>query len=189
MFRNQDCRCLLMRFVLVAILAMVVNSGCGMSGELLETVDQVDLEQYAGRWYEIARYENNFERNCTGVTAEYSLRSDGRVDVVNTCYKGSLDGRVDRIEGVARAVDSSNAKLKVQFFWPFEGDYWILELGEAYDYAVVSEPGRNFLWILSRSPQMDPDLYEEILDRLEQSGFDTDLLIEVEQAEAETLEG
>ena len=160
--------------------------GCGIGLAPLEVVDNVDLEQYAGRWYEIARYPNSFERNCVGVTADYSLRDDGKVGVVNTCYESSLDGDVRTIEGTARVADpSTNAKLKVRFFLFFDGDYWITELGDNYEYAVVGEPSRRFLWILSRTPQMDQELYEGILERLPDKGYDPSQLELVPQPAAE----
>lgn len=159
--------------------------GCSAFAPPLDTVERVDLQRYAGRWYEIARYENSFEQGCVGVTADYSLRDDGRVNVVNTCVEGSLDGDVRTIRGSARAANPENTQLKVTFFWPFEGDYWVIELGdeEDYGYAVVSEPFRRFLWILNRTPQMDEELYQRIIDRLEERDFNTEQLIRVTQPE------
>jgi len=145
-------------------------------------VADVDLAQYAGKWYEIARYPNFFEQDCVGTTAEYTLRDDGRVDVLNTCRKVTLDGEIDTIQGIARTADeSSNAKLRVSFFPPFEGDYWILELGDEYEYAVVGEPSRGFLWILSRTPTLNDELYNSILSRLPDLGYDTERLERVPQ--------
>lgn len=102
--------------------------------------------------------------------------------ISNTCFESSLDGPSREIRGSARVVDATdNAKLKVTFFWPFEGDYWIIELGEDYEYAVVGEPSRSFLWILSRTPQMDEELYESILARLPEAGYDPERLVRVLQ--------
>jgi len=163
--------------VLAVTATALLLGGCNAFYPPLDVVDNVEIERYTGRWYEIARYPNSFERGCVGVTADYALRSDGRVDVVNTCRIGSLDGNVKTIEGVARVVDErTNAKLAVTFFWPFEGDYWILELGDEYEYAVVGEPSRSFLWILSREPTMDESLYEDILGRLPAKRYDPDQL-------------
>lgn len=154
---------------------VLILPGCGATGPPLAVVDFVDLERYAVKWYEIARLPNSFEINCTGVTAEYGLRSDGRIGVVNTCRKGDLDGRLDVIEGSARVADpETNAKLKVAFFLFFEGDYWILELGEDYEYAVVGEPGRRFGWILARDPQFGGESLDAILARLPDYGYDPD---------------
>ena len=159
------------------LLGFIVLPGCGAFNPPLATVDRVDLGSYTGRWFEFARYPNSFEPGCVGVTADYALREDGRISVLNTCIEGDLNGNVRLIEGVARVVDSStNAKLAVTFFAPFEGDYWILELGGDYEYAVVGEPSRTFLWILSREPVIDPDLYDAILSRLPQRGYDPERL-------------
>ena len=158
-------------------LTIIVLSGCGAVNPPLATVDKVDLGSYTGRWFEIARYPNSFEPGCVGVTADYALREDGRISVLNTCIEGNLNGDVRLIEGVARVVDSStNAKLAVTFFAPFEGDYWILELGDDYEYAVVGDPSRTFLWILSREPVLDQDLYADILSRLPERGYDSERL-------------
>ena len=137
-----------------------------------EVVPHVDIERYLGTWYEIARYPNWFQKKCVAVTADYSLRDDGKIRVVNACRKGSLDGPVKSIEGKAWVVDKeTNARLEVQFFWPFRGAYWIIDLGKDYDYAVVGHPNWKYLWILSRTPQMDPSLYQAILGRLVGQGY------------------
>lgn len=133
----------------------------------------VDLERYLGTWYEIARYPNRFQKECVAVTAEYSLRDDGRIRVVNACRKGALDGPAKSIEGKAWIVDrATNAKLKVQFFWPFRGAYWIIDLGKDYEYAVVGHPNRKYLWILSRTPRMEPAVYDAVVGRLVKQGYD-----------------
>lgn len=138
----------------------------------LRTVASVDLERYAGVWYEIARLPNRYEKECVAnVTATYTLRQDGQIEILNQCQTAS--GRVKRSQGVARVVDAAtNAKLKVTFFWPFAGDYWILELGTQYEYAVVGEPERKYLWILSRNPQMQEAVYQELLQRAATHGYD-----------------
>jgi apolipoprotein D and lipocalin family protein len=139
----------------------------------LETVDSVDLERYLGLWYEIASYPAFFQKGCTASTAEYSLRDDGLIRVVNRCRKGSLDGKEKSVTGKARIVDGdTNAKLEVSFFWPFWGDYWIIDLDPDYRWAVVGEPKRTYLWILSRTPQMDAATYDAIVSRLPGRGYD-----------------
>lgn len=171
----------------LAVLTIAMSSvvgGCNSFYPPLKVVDAVDIERYIGRWYEIARYPNSFERGCAGVTADYASRADGRISVLNTCRDGGLDGDTRTIQGVARIVDdTTNARLAVSFFWPFEGAYWILELGESYDYAVVGEPSRNFLWILSRTPVMDSQVYDGILSRLPDLGYDPERLERVVQVE------
>jgi apolipoprotein D and lipocalin family protein len=145
------------------------------------TVDSVDLARYAGLWYEIARYPNRFQRQCAGeVTATYSLSGKGKLKVVNACRK--IDGTLERSEATARVVDKrTNAKLKVSFFWLIPGDYWILDLGGDYEYAVVGEPTRRYLWILSRTPQIAETKYHEIITRLEARGFDTAKMVRTRQ--------
>ncbi|RNC67805.1 MAG: hypothetical protein ED859_13015 [Desulfuromonadales bacterium] len=138
----------------------------------LQTVESVDLKRYAGIWYEIARYPNSFQKGCLGSTASYTLRDDGEIDVVNSC-RDAEDGRTRRVEGRAWVVDpATNARLKVSFFWPFRGDYWIIDLGPAYEYAVVGTPNRKYLWVLSRTPVMDDAVYAAIMERVRQLGFD-----------------
>ena len=135
-----------------------------------EVVSHVELSRYTGIWYEIARYPNRFQKDCTDTSAAYKLGRDGSLTILNSCLKR---GALDTAKGKARVVDpTTNAKLKVSFFWPFSGDYWIIDLGADYDYAVVSGPDRKYLWILARSPQMDETLYGQILKRLKEQGFD-----------------
>ena len=140
----------------------------------LEVVPHVDVRRYLGTWYEIATIPQRFQKGCVGVTAHYSLRADGAIDVVNVCRKGKLDGKVSSVRGKAWIVDkATNAKLKVRFFWPFAGAYWIIELDPDYRWAVVGHPARTYYWILSRTPQMDPAVYDELLRRAAAKGYDT----------------
>jgi apolipoprotein D and lipocalin family protein len=156
-----------MKQILLPIIFSLVTVAVSAAGTPdLETVPQVDLQRYLGRWYEIASLPQWFQRNCFGVTADYKLREDGDVDVLNRCSKGSLQGPLSEAHGKAWAVDASNAKLKVQFFWPFRGDYWIIELGADYDYAVVGSPNRKYLWILSRKPAMEERLFNELVEKI-----------------------
>ena len=151
--------------------------GCSASNPP-DTVASVDLQRYVGTWYEIARYPKIFELGLVGVTAEYALDNDGTVSVTNRGFMGKLNGSESTIHGVATVVDkTSNAKLSVKFDpFPaslFPGDYWIIELGQNYEYAVVSDPKRATLWILSRTPQMDFSVYNGIIASLNEKGFDT----------------
>jgi apolipoprotein D and lipocalin family protein len=139
----------------------------------LAVVDHVDLERYLGTWYEIATIPQRFQKGCVGVTATYSFRPDGKIRVINRCRKETLDGKLREVEGKAWVVDkTTNAKLKVQFFWPFSGAYWIIELDPDYRWAVVGHPNRNYLWILSRTPQMGQSLYDDLIDRIGNKGYD-----------------
>jgi apolipoprotein D and lipocalin family protein len=144
----------------------------------LETVNNVDINRYIGEWYEIARYEHRFQEGCVRSKATYSLRDDGKITVVNECFGKSFSEKLRSVTGKAWVVDKeTNAKLKVSFFWPFSGDYWIIDLGENYEYAVVGHPYRKYLWILSRTPEMDENVYNGILDRLEKQDYDTSKLL------------
>ncbi len=158
-------------FTFLAGFAMVAPSRA--ADKPLETVASVDLERYLGLWYEIASYPAWFQKNCTAVTADYSLREDGRIKVINSCRKGSLDGKAKQSTGKAKVVDAAtNAKLKVSFFGPFWGDYWVIDLDPDYQWAVVGVPNRKYLWVLSRTPQMDKEIYEGITSRLRDHGYD-----------------
>ena len=152
----------------------------------LQTVGGVDLDRYLGKWYEIASYPAWFAKNCTGVTAEYSRQDDDRVSVVNRCYKGSLDGKLKEAKGRAKVVDlETNSKLKVSFFGPFWGDYWIIDLDPDYRWAVVGEPKRKYLWLLSRTPTLDKSTLDGILSRLPAAGYDVDQLQWTPQRQSE----
>ena len=142
--------------MLLVLLAMPLAAGETAEDAPLRTVAGVDLDRYLGTWYEIASYPAWFQKGCTGSTATYSLQTDGRIRVVNQCFRKSLDGPRKTSTGKAVVVDgSSNAKLKVWFFWPFKGDYWIIDLDPDYRWAVVGVPSRKYLWILSRTPAPD----------------------------------
>lgn len=112
---------------------------------------------------------NSFQEGCFESRATYTLRDDGKISVLNECYQGSREGKLKSARGTAWVADeqSNNARLKVSFFWPFSGHYWIIELGKNYEYAVVGHPRRKYLWILSRRKTMDDALYGEILQRIE----------------------
>jgi apolipoprotein D and lipocalin family protein len=139
----------------------------------LKTVDHVDVKRYMGTWFEIAKFPQRFQKGLVGVTANYTLLPNGKVRVVNSGYKEDFNGKLKSVEGKAWVVDTAtNAKLKVSFFWPFAGNYWILELGKDYEYAVIGEESRKYLWILSRTPQMDEAVYNELIRRIQDKGFD-----------------
>lgn len=148
----------------------------------LQVVPSVDLKRYIGTWYEIARFPNSFQEGCVGTSAIYTLREDGKINVLNQCRRGTLNGEISSAKGTAWVVDEkTNAKLKVSFFWPFSGHYWIIDLGENYEYAVVGHPDRKYLWILSRSLEMDEELYNRIIERLKLQLYDTSRLMKTLQ--------
>jgi apolipoprotein D and lipocalin family protein len=141
--------------------------------QTLQTVPYVDLKKYAGKWYEIASFPQRFQKGCYCTTAEYTPTDKGDVIVENRCNKDSINGKQSYIKGKAFVVENSgNAKLKVQFFWPFRGKYWIIELADDYSYAVVGHPNRKYLWILSRTPSINDTTYQQIISRLKEKGFD-----------------
>lgn len=149
----------------------------------VQTVNSVDLKQYLGRWYEIAAIPQSFEKQCVGNTmAEYSLAEEDMIAVVNSCDTST--GQPSVATGRAKVVDgTANSQLKVTFVhffgWQFvfSGDYWILALGENYSYAVVGAPGRDYAWILSRTPRMKGDQLLEATQALMDQGFDSCKLI------------
>ena len=138
----------------------------------------VDLDRYLGRWYEFARYDSWFEHNDEGVTAEYSLRPDGLIRVVNASRSGSPTGRLRWAEARARVVPGSgNARLKVAFFGPlFIGHYWVLDHAEDYAWSIVGARSRRYLWILTRAPVPPPDVQTMLIERVRSLGYDTTLL-------------
>jgi apolipoprotein D and lipocalin family protein len=168
---------ILLLTALVAGLSASANAA-GSADKPLATVPSVDLEKYMGRWYEIASFPQSFQKGCHCTTAEYSMTDKGYVRVVNTCRKDAADGKIKTANGKAFVVEGSgNAKLRVQFFWPFRGDYWIIDLASDYAYAVVGDPSRKYLWVLCRTPRMDEALYREIVGRAAGKGFDVSKLV------------
>jgi apolipoprotein D and lipocalin family protein len=145
-------------------------------------VKELDIERYLGKWYEIARYDNSFERGLVGVTATYSLRKDGKIKVVNEGFKITLHGKKSEAIGKAKIPDPDiPAKLKVSFFLFFYADYFVLELDENYQWALIGSRSDKYLWILSRTPQIDDNLYTRLLNKLRNRGYDVNNLIKVEQ--------
>lgn len=156
---------------------LITMSSSTSHSQVLQTVPSVDLKRYAGKWYEIASYPQRFQKGCHCTTAEYTITDKDYVIVENRCNKDSISGKESYIKGKAFVEpNSGNAKLKVQFFWPFRAKYWIIDLAEDYSYAVVSHPNRKYLWILSRSPKMSGEVYQGILSRLKEKGFELQLL-------------
>ncbi|HZQ70776.1 MAG TPA: lipocalin family protein [Terriglobales bacterium] len=169
---------------IIVLMSMVSAARAADSGTRLplRTVDSVDLNRYSGTWYEIARYPNRFQRDCQSDTkAEYTLRQDGKVQVVNSCRQKS--GKTKTARGTAKVADrTTNAKLRVTFFWPFYGDYWVIGLSPDYRYAIVGEPKRKYLWILSRTPEIDETTYQEIVKQVRTVGYDPERLIKTRQS-------
>lgn len=164
-------------------LALAWTAGAAQAGEPLTTVPALDVPRYMGTWYEIAKFPNWFQRKCVSNTrANYVLQADGKVQVTNRCKRES--GEVDEAIGAARQIGPANSpKLQVRFapawlsllpvVW---GDYWVVELEDTYQWVAVSEPGRQYLWILSRTPHMEPAVYAELLARLARKGLEVQKL-------------
>ncbi len=153
-----------------------------LNAQTLQTVTYVDLNKYSGKWYEIASYPQRFQKGCHCTTAEYTFSAKGYVIVENRCNRDSVNGKLSYIKGKAFVENNSgNAKLKVQFFWPFKGKYWIIDLASDYSYAVVSHPNKKYLWILSRTSKMDDAVYQQIISRLKSKGFDLSKIKKTEQ--------
>ena len=163
----------------------VVGAVMGDASAPVRSVPSLDLARYTGKWFEIARYPNRFQKQCRGdVTAEYVVQADGRIRVVNACRQN--DGSVTRAEGVARLATPGGvpSKLKVRFAPAFLsfipavwGDYWVIGLADDYSYAVIGDPSREYLWILSRRPTLDAPAYEQALDAAVANGFDPNRLV------------
>lgn len=178
---------LVLSLVLLPILGLAKANGA--DSKSVQVVPSVDLSRYTGKWYEIARLPNRFQKDCSGeVTATYSLLSEGRLKVVNECRK---QGGIKRAEGEARkrARNEVNSKLKVRFapswlaWLPFVwGDYWIIELAPDYSYSVVGTPDRKYLWILSRGAEMEAATYKRLIDKAAAEGFEVSKLIKTRQS-------
>ena len=169
---------------LALLFGTVLLAGCTAAPQGITPVDNFDLERYLGTWYEIARLDHRFERGLSQVSATYSKRSDGGVEVINRGFNGKAD-KWKEAKGRAYFIGEPNvARLKVTFFWPFYGGYNVIELDhENYDYALICGPNREYLWILARSRQLDAAILPRLVTTAERFGFDTSKLIYVDQQE------
>jgi len=160
---------------------LILSGGCTSVPDDLTVISDFDLERYLGRWYEIARLDHKFERGLSNVTATYSLRDDGGVHVVNRGYNEEA-GEWDETVGKAYFVESPNiGRLKVSFFGPFYGGYNIIEIDQVgYQYSMVVGPNRSYLWVLARTPKIEPGLFDKLVSNARELGFSTDDLIFVE---------
>lgn len=171
------------RFVLFPLISVTLFLQCATC-QNLETVSTVDLEKYMGFWYEIASFPTGFQKGCRCSTAEYQA-APGKdyIRIINKCLKLKRRGS-ELIEAKAKAFvveGSGNSRFKVQFFWPFKGKYYIIDLADDYSYAIVGHPNRNYLWILSRDPYMTSEVYSMLADRIKDKGFDITRLQKSEQ--------
>lgn len=162
-------------YFLAVILALIIlNPAPSIADEKpLDTVPYVDLNRYLGEWFEIGSFPQRFQKGCVASKATYSLKDEDTIIVVNECHLKTFDGELKVAKGKAYVVDkTTNSKLKVTFFWPFYGKYWIIDLGKNYEYAVVGHPNREYLWILSRTKTLDKATLDAILARVQEKGFD-----------------
>ena len=176
-----------MRLSALSVLLLILTA-CTGKPEGVVAVKEFELDRYLGQWYEIARLDHSFERGLNNITAEYSLRDDGGVKVINSGFSKE-DGEWQQAEGKAFFVDETDiGHLKVSFFGPFYGSYIIFELDqENYQYAFVSGPNTSYLWLLARTPQVDEKITEQFIRRSQQLGFDTSKLIYVEHDKTDKL--
>lgn len=160
-----------------------LGTACSSSTEIVTTtVPELDLTKYVGKWYEVARFDHRFERDLVGCTAQYSINDDGTIKVVNAGYDETFDGKYKESEGKARRPnDKVPGKLEVSFFLWFYSDYNVIELADDYRYALVGSKSDEYLWILSRTPQLDPADKTYLLNQAAARGYDTDQLIWVPQ--------
>lgn len=178
--RRTTIRTLLLVTAGAGVLLVVLRTAANGRDDL-RVAPAVDLQRYAGKWYEIARLPNSFQRQCArDVTATYTLRQDGDIDVLNECVKE--DGVRQAVTGRAWPAETTSM-LKVRFFWPFTGDYWIIALDPDYRWALVGEPGRDNLWVLAREPRMDEEQLASILAIAAGQGFDVGRVMRTPQTQ------
>ncbi len=171
---------------ILLIIIPFILSACTGKPDGVTAVDNFELDRYLGKWYEIARLDHSFERGLNNISAEYSLRDDGGVKVINSGFSKE-DNEWEQAEGKAYFVDRTDSgHLKVSFFGPFYGSYIIFELDrKSYQYAFISGPNTSYLWLLSRAPQVDQDVLDRFKKRSQELGFDTSKLIYVEHDRTE----
>ena len=170
--------------VLLIISVLFLFSCTKSNSQMIDqtTVKALDLNRYLGTWYEIARFPHSFEKNLVGVTATYSLREDGKIEVLNQGFKNTLNGEQSKAVGKAKIPDKREpGKLKVSFFWIFYANYFVLELDENYQYVMIGSSSDKYFWILSRTPQMEPAVYEMLLEKARKRGYNLDKLYKVPQ--------
>jgi apolipoprotein D and lipocalin family protein len=169
------------KYLLVAFLLLL--AGCTGTPEGVKPVSDFELDRYLGKWYEVARLDHRFERGLSNVTAEYSLRDDGGVKVVNRGYNSAKKEWQEAVGKAYLTAEPTTGSLKVSFFGPFYGGYNIIALDtKNYRYSLVSGPSRSYLWVLSRTPQMEPGLLQQLVEIADDLGFDTGSLIYVDQS-------
>lgn len=168
--------------LLFLLLISLVIPGC-FDNQFINNVPSknIELKRYLGVWYEIARIPNWFEKGLIGVTATYSLKKDGNIEVLNQGYINSFEGEHKKAIGNAWVAEKERTgRLKVTFFYPFTADYIVIDIDDNYQYALVGS-GENFLWILSRTPKLNPEIYNRLVSQAQKLGFETSKLVKVQQ--------
>jgi len=181
--KNAGAKYTLLPFAAVLALAL---PGCATvayrpvgNAVVPEPARSVDIERYLGRWFEIYRYEAPFQKDCDAVIADYALNENGTINVQNSCRKGGVNGPLSTASGTAKVVDSiTNAKLRVTFFWPFYGDYWVIDHDPEYQWSIVGEPSGTYLWVLSREATPDQASRDQLRQRVEELGYDWSMIRE-----------
>ena len=164
-------------FVLL-INVFAINSAFAVENKKLEVVSNLDLNKFQGVWYEIAHNPWFPENNCFAMIAHYKIIEDNKIQVTNICRKYGFDGEISKIKGEAWLVDQAiKSKWEVQFIWPFTLDYWVIDLEEDYNYAVIGEPDKENFWILSRKPIMEKNILTKIIEKTNLKGYDLSNLI------------
>ena len=163
---------------MLSAMLLCLTAGCSQTTDVdNSTVKELDMERFLGRWYEIARFDHRFERNMEYTEAEYSMRDDGNIDVMNT---GIKNGKLKTAKGRAKKTDNP-AMLRVSFFRPFYSDYRVMMLDSDYQYALIGSGDSDYLWILARQPQLHRDIKDKIVNEAKRRGYDTSKLIWVRQ--------
>ena len=164
----------------LSIITLMAFTLCSPKKELA-TVKPVDLNKYKGTWYEIARFDHSFERNLACVSATYTIREDGKIDVLNKGYNTKKE-KWEEANGIAKVPNSDiPGEIKVSFFRPFYGDYFVMKLDSDYKHVLVGSPTRNYLWVLSRTKTMDKAVYDKYVAFAKEKGFDTSKLMRINQ--------
>lgn len=172
---------------ILTIVVLLLGFSAKSEGQVMDltTVKDLDLNRFMGKWYEIARFPHFFEKGLVGVTATYRLLEEGKIEVINAGYKNTLEGERSSAVGKAKLPNKLEpGKLKVSFFWIFYSDYFVLELDAInYQYAMIGSSSDKYFWILGRTPQMDPAIYNMLLEKARKRGYKLDQLYKVQQPE------
>lgn len=168
--------------LIIATLLLTLGCTAGKKQHTMHPTKDINVEQFMGTWYEIARFPHKFERNLVGVTASYRLKKNGKVEVINRGYENTLDGKPKKAKAFAKIPNpDETGRLKVYFFWPFGADYLVLDIDEDYTWALIGSSSPDYLWILSRTPQLPNDTYKKIVQKAKSIGYDVSKLETVKQ--------